>query len=66
MTGTDAVHIMLMENTLRLKNPDRLNYIFDLKGSKVDRKVKGKTKPSTTLKDVNFIMAAREHTGFTK
>lgn len=66
MRGVDAVHIMLMENTLRLKNPDRLNYIFDLKGSKVARKVKGVTKPSTTLKDINFMMAAKENTGFTR
>jgi len=47
----DGVHIMLMENTLRLKNPKKLKYVFDLKGSLVDRKVKGDTKPSTTLKD---------------
>ena len=58
MAKADAVHIMLMENVLRLKDPDSLNYIFDLKGSLVDRKVKGTTKPSTTLKDVNFLMAA--------
>jgi hypothetical protein len=61
-----AVHIMLMENCLRLHNPDNLKYIFDLKGSLVDRKVKGKTKKSTTLKDVNFLMAARENQGLTK
>ena len=45
MSKMDAVHIILMENTLRLKDPERLNYIFDLKGSLVDRKVKGLTKP---------------------
>ena len=45
------VHIMLMENTVRLKNKIRLKYIFDLKGSSVDRIVRGKTKPMTTLKD---------------
>jgi len=61
----DAVHIMLMENTLRLKDPEKLNYIFDLKGSLVDRKTKGVTKPSTTLKDVNFLMAAKENKHFT-
>ena len=38
------INIMLMENTLRIKRVDQLKYIFDLKGSKVDRKVKGKTK----------------------
>ena len=56
---------MLMENTLRLKDPEKLNYIFDLKGSLVDRKVKGVTKASTTLKDVNFLMAAKENKHFT-
>ena len=57
----NAVHIMLMENTLRLKDPAKLNYIFDLKGSLVDRKVKGVTKPSSTLKDLNFFMAAKKN-----
>jgi hypothetical protein len=31
-----------MENTIFLEDPKDLNYIFDLKGSLVDRKVKGK------------------------
>ena len=42
-----------------MKNPDNLKYIFDLKGSTVDRKVKGSIKPSTTLKDMNFLIAAQ-------
>ena len=50
-TQTQEVHLMLIENTLQLKDPDNLKYIFDLKGSLVDRKVKGEIKPSTTLKD---------------
>ena len=66
MQGVGAVHIMLMENVLRLKDPESLNYIFDLKGSLVDRKVKGVTKPSTTLKDINFLMAARQNRNFTR
>jgi hypothetical protein len=49
------VHIMLMENTMTFAQPENLRYIFDLKGSSVDRKVTGKTKPSTTLKDTNFL-----------
>ena len=65
MGSVDPVHIMLMENTMRLKDPDRLNYVFDLKGSLVDRKVKGKTKASTTLKDINFLMAAEANHNFT-
>lgn len=49
------VHIMLMENTLQLEDPKALQNIFDLKGSLVDRSVKGEIKSSTTLKDQNFI-----------
>ena len=56
--STNEVHLMLMENTLRLKNPDGLKYVFDLKGSMVDRKVKGEITSSTTLKDLNFLIAA--------
>jgi len=52
------VHLVLMENTLQIKNKSGLQYIFDLKGSLVDRKVKGKTTSSTTLKDQNFILAS--------
>ena len=61
----NEVHVMMMENTLALKNPDNLKYIFDLKGSMVDRVVGGFTKPSTTLKDVNFKIAAQNIEGFT-
>ena len=57
--STDDVHLVLMENTLQLKNKEGLKYIFDLKGSLVDRKTKGKTTSSTTLKDQNFILAAQ-------
>ena len=42
-----------------------MRYIFDLKGSLVDRKVKGKTKPSTTLKDINFIMSCKSNPNLT-
>ena len=47
-----------------MKDPDNLKYIFDLKGSLVDRKVKGEIKPSTTLKDVNFLCASAGNPGF--
>ena len=66
MKAVDPVHIMMMENTMRLKDPDQLKYVFDLKGSRVDRKVKGVTKPSTTLKDINFLMATEAYKGFTE
>ena len=68
MSGVNAVHLMLMENTMMLKgHGDRsLKYIFDLKGSSVDRKVKGVTKTNTTLKDTNFLMAAAKNKNLTK
>ena len=49
------VHVMLMENTLQLRNPDGLEKVFDLKGSYVDRLTKGPITPSSTLKDTNFL-----------
>jgi hypothetical protein len=61
----NEVHVMLMENTLQLKNPDNLKYIFDLKGSTVGRSVKGYTTTSTTLKDLNFMVAKEKIDGFT-
>ena len=64
--GVQAIHIMLMENTLRLKKPSQLKYVFDLKGSLVDRKVKGVTKATTCLKDVNFLMVAAKKKNFTR
>ena len=42
---------MLMENTLKVDNKDCLEYVFDLKGSSVDRLAK---KGTGTLKDINF------------
>jgi hypothetical protein len=36
-----AVNIIMMENTLDLDEPEQLRYIFDLKGSRVSRLVKG-------------------------
>ena len=56
--ATNSVYLMLMENTLQLKSSDGLKYIFDLKGSLVDRKTKGNITSSTTLKDVNFLHAS--------
>jgi len=51
------VHIILMDNTLKLKSRQNLLKVFDLKGSLVDRYVKmtNATKPSSTLKDKNLL-----------
>ena len=54
----------MMENTLQIRDPENLKYIFDLKGSLVNRKVKGKIKSSTTLKDVNFMILSEATPGF--
>lgn len=40
---------------MQITDVEQLRYIFDLKGSTVDRKVNGETKPTTTLKDQNYI-----------
>ena len=50
------VHLILMANTVNLRG-DKLKYVFDLKGSLVDRKVKMKRNhdPSITLKDINLL-----------
>lgn len=49
--STNAVFVMLMENTLRIKDGQDLIHLFDLKGSVVDRE----SAPSAgTLKDTNF------------
>jgi len=45
-----------MENTAQIRVPKNLLYIFDLKGSTVDRKTMGLTTPTTTLKDQNFLI----------
>ena len=52
-----TVHLMLMANTLNFKEPKRVQRIFDIKGSRVSREVKitAKTKPTATLKDINFL-----------
>ena len=49
------VHLMLMANTLRFRKPDEVTRIYDLKGSSVNREEKGPTKPTSTLKDTNFL-----------
>ena len=61
-----TVHMMLMENTIRLKDSKKLKYVFDLKGSMVDRVVKGKTKRSTTLKDINFLLTKKKFKALTR
>jgi 1-phosphatidylinositol-4-phosphate 5-kinase len=53
MKGHCAVHLMLMEHTLQIKDQDNLQRVFDLKGSTTNRRVHldHNTSRSKTLKD---------------
>ena len=64
--GYGKVHFMLMENTLRIEDTEMIQYVFDLKGSTVDRFTKGSTKQSTVLKDMNLIHALRKEPDLVK
>ena len=50
---------MLMGNTMHFHNPDLIEHIFDLKGSLVNREVKGEVKNTSTLKDINLLHIMR-------
>jgi hypothetical protein len=60
------VHIIVMENTLQIQNMDRLQFVYDLKGSKVGRFTKGKIYPGTIQKDVNLITVKNQDFDFKK
>eukprot|EP00352_Strombidinopsis_acuminata_P005877 CAMPEP_0176371936 /NCGR_PEP_ID=MMETSP0126-20121128/25046_1 /TAXON_ID=141414 ORGANISM="Strombidinopsis acuminatum, Strain SPMC142" /NCGR_SAMPLE_ID=MMETSP0126 /ASSEMBLY_ACC=CAM_ASM_000229 /LENGTH=97 /DNA_ID=CAMNT_0017731591 /DNA_START=1626 /DNA_END=1919 /DNA_ORIENTATION=+ len=51
------VNLIIMANTLKFRQPDLIERIFDIKGSKVAREVEwtSQTKGTTTLKDINFL-----------
>ena len=57
ISGMDGVTVLLMENTLRVKESRDIERVFDLKGSTVARNVKicrDEYTGTKTLKDVNF------------
>jgi hypothetical protein len=51
-----------MGNTIRYQNYKKIINIFDLKGSKVNRKVPDSKslKNTSTLKDLNFLMIKKQ------
>lgn len=56
MKNYEPVILLLMGNTLRFRKSENIFKIYDLKGSRVARKVDTTdAKPTTTLKDVNFF-----------
>jgi len=60
--GIQPVNIMLMEHTLKVKDPELVQAVFDLKGSCVNRfvPVNKFTSKQRTLKDTNLLqMLAR-------
>lgn len=55
------IHIILMGNTCQYNNAQNIENVFDLKGSLVNRKYKGKDYKSTqTLKDLNLIKKCKQ------
>jgi 1-phosphatidylinositol-4-phosphate 5-kinase len=58
--GKTPVNLMLMQNTLQI-DKERLEYIFDLKGSSIRRKVNMKhgSSNTTVLRDTNFLELLR-------
>ena len=57
MKGYKKVNLMLIGNTLNFQKQDNIFRVYDLKGSTFKRlvKVDSNSKPSTTLKDMNFL-----------
>lgn len=62
MESYAEVHMIIMGNILRWDNDKDVTRVYDLKGSTFSRIVKGRIKPSTTLKDINFVDNQREIT----
>ena len=65
MRGQAPVHLMMLAHTLRIESTDKIERIFDLKGSTVKREVKlrKKTKRTKTLKDINFVKLKKQKEG---
>lgn len=68
MNKVSSVNLILMANTLRFKNNDSVTHIFDLKGSTISRFVKPEDapKPTSVLKDTNFLEIIEKQSGLVK
>jgi hypothetical protein len=62
MEDIKEVSLLLMGNTVKIENPKKVENIFDLKGSLINRecKINKHTKNTSTLKDVNLIKVCVE------
>jgi 1-phosphatidylinositol-4-phosphate 5-kinase len=59
MEEVEPVNLILMGNTKK-SNDKMIEHVFDLKGSFINREVKGKVKNTTTLKDLNLLALKKE------
>jgi hypothetical protein len=68
MNKVSSVNLILMANTLCFKNNDAVTHIFDLKGSTISRMVKPEDapKPTSVLKDTNFLDLIEKQSGLVK
>ena len=53
--GMEKVHLALIENTMQFKDKDKIDFVYDLKGSTYGRKTKGQMTSKTVRKDVDFL-----------
>jgi len=55
MGEQQPVKLVVMGHTIQVKNKNMIRHTYDLKGSMVNREVKGKTKPTAPVKDKNLL-----------
>ena len=62
MTHLEPVNIVLMQNTMRINNDSKVQFVFDLKGSTFKRFTKVDKFSSSTivLKDLNFLQKIKQ------
>ena len=62
MEGYQKVNLIIMGNTLRFQNRADVCRVYDIKGSTYNRfvEIKASTKPTTTLKEINFLNNAHD------
>ena len=66
MEDLQTVNLLLMQNTIKCKSSSNIFSVFDLKGSMINRYVKitKKYKPTSTLKDMNFLDNKKEYKNY--
>ena len=53
--GMEKVHLALIENTMQFKDKDKIDFVYDLKGSTYGRVTKGQMTSKTVRKDLDFL-----------